>query len=357
MAGCLFLTLIGCGDTLSRTHQSKESDSNLITQAKLVAEDKVSNRMRIYELFKGDPEYQYFADITMENEAGDKIEFNSLSEEQRTAFLAAWKKDALKELTKKYIEDKLALEKAKISNEVIAGLLDTISDSDIQYQEFKKNVAKKYEQKLAVFRANYTEDKNNLVNVQSSSTKLEALKKHFYPGKLLYRPSGFFGHISIMVGNKNNSSYWNPNWENDKTIPIAVSAWKNAKWAKDDYDINGSSGVIYEPLSFWLNETSANVVKFKILGLKKLSWRWNFWIGWYRSGTKASSTDYIKAANNAISKLGEDYWTHTCSSLIRDSWEAVDSHYDLESLDAEFSPVSPSDIYDSPSTYLIKTVY
>lgn len=364
----LSLTLTGCGNTLTKS--SETLNNEVAPEAKLVAKNAVYNKMQIYELFEDDPEsdiYKYFTNIPLENEAGDKIGFNSLSKEEKQAFLAAWQKNKIEELTEAYHNDKYSLERAKVKNKSVAIILRATQASAVStapsYKVFKENLVEEYQKSLANFKVNYPKDTNDQAAIQSNQSRIEAISSSFLVGRLMYRPPvGGWGHIAIMAGGETGSLYWDPNWEKDSTTPIAIGAWNYAAWA-DDLDM-ASKGVIYEPLALW-----KNIQNFKILGLQKVYWKYKIRrrrIIFYKKYVYASLSDYKKAAKYARSKIGEPYDEefefdadddkHTCSSLVRDSWESVSSRYDLESWDAEFSPVSPEDIYDSPSTYLIKTV-
>ena len=271
------------------------------------------------ELNSDDGYPNYFKNIEIVDENEQKIDFDSLSEENKKAAFDLWKETEVSTAAERLAEDEnlyniLALE-VSIMNEteqIAERKAISNSEADIKwllnkYLKVRRSEYKKFEKENAKKDRSSSSGSSNgssssgssgssaggagMIEIPSNGKYVESsknlLKSIYSPGRILIcsdcsssSSSGdssgvlpLFGHAALMCENE-----WNPNWDSNFYAKATVFAWalekNNIIWKGK---INGAQ---YEPLGYWAGNYPGCAQNVKVLQMQRLQIRWN-WIFFY----------------------------------------------------------------------------
>lgn len=301
---------------------------------------------------------EFFSNMDIEDEHGNKICFSDLSELEKDLLKSDWTEGFIDDLTNKLKEDDGLLELIQIENEAFNNATKISRNKNLSQEDFIKKLMSEFERLSTKKQTRNSSGKlKDIENDKINTSSVQKLKSVYKKGRVLVSKdssssSSGFGHASIM-----NYDKWNPAWDNNMILKATMTSSPIEKGGNWDGKIDG---VQEEPIGVWCgtSEGSAKNVSVLDVGKSKFVWKWfeSYW-----SFTNASNSDYVKAANNASDKKDKPYseWhemvnkkntnSYYCSQLVWRAWYDVSSEYDLSSV----SYVLPSHLITSKRSRLV----
>lgn len=317
----------------------EEGDINTV---EIVASTYVANMFESMNVLKPrnsseNLEEDFFSNMDIEDENGNKIYFSDLSVSEKELLKSDWIEGYIDDLTNQLEEDNGLLELIQIENEAFKNTIRTSRNKNLSQDDFIIRLMSEFE-RLNVKKnsRNSSEKLKDIEKDKINTSSVQKLKSAYKKGRVLVSKdsstsSSGFGHASIM-----NYDKWNPAWENNMILKATMTSSPIEKGGNWDGKIDG---VQEEPIGAWCgtSEGSAKTVSILDVGKSKFVWKWfkSYW-----SFTNASNNDYIKAANNAIDEKGKPYElpvnkkntdAYYCSQLVWRAWYDVSNEYDLSS--------------------------
>ena len=344
------------------------------------------------ELNSDDGYPDYFKNIEIVDENEQKIDFDSLSEENKKAAFDLWKETEVSTAAERLAEDEnlyniLVLE-VSIMNEteqIAERKAISNSEEDIKwllnkYLKVRRSEYKKIEKENAKKDRSSSSGSSNGSSSSSSSgssagsigyipsneklveNSVNILKNAYAPGRIFVCTDSFMsssssdvigsvpyaGHAALM-----SEQTWDPKWAYQSDAKATVSAWPNdGKTTTWDGKIEGAQ---YEPIGYWAGNFNGAARSVNVLQMQRLQIRWN-WIFFYFSMDDAPYNESQAAVNYAKSIANENesngnhpynigwsiasqvaaiptfskWWPSTCycSQFVWRSWVSANIMYD-----------------------------
>lgn len=283
-------------------------------------------------------EEDFFSNMDIEDEYGNKICFSDLSPFEKELLKLDLTEGYVDDLTKQLEEDNGLLELIQIENEAFKNAIRSSRNKNLSQEDFIIRLMSEFE-RLSVKKEsrNSSGKLKDIERDKINTSSVQKLKSVYKKGRVLVSKdsstsSSGFGHASIM-----NYDKWNPAWENNMILKCTMTSSPIEKGGNWDGKFDG---VQEEPIGAWCgtSEGSAKTVSILDVGKSKFVWKG---VNSYWSFTNASNNDYTKAANNASDKEGRPYSelyeminkkntdSYYCSQLVWRAWYDVSNEYDL----------------------------
>lgn len=312
---------------------------------------------------------EFFQTLTLEDKEGNPMDFGDLTEEEKAVFLTKWAELTAASWTEKAKADPLFEKNLTLHDDTMDSMVSQGMGRSLgSYQEF----AAEFQKRLG--ETSRSVDWNKVLpptapSNRSLQDRINHLRSQYRQGRVIYNRDGTsslswvagLGHTSIC-SNPENRTGWNTAWETSpRTKTPFITSWGSPEL------LDGRKGVIYEPLSLWLDQQSGiSISNISIQQVGRQVWYWNWWSSGYRY-QDADGSEYDRAARNAKDQLGKGYnynflWKYDenayyCSSLSWRVWKYINPN----DLDIDWSwwdnVVTPSDIEGSDRTQGTGTAY
>ena len=313
-------------------------------------------------------DYSYFEEETVLNSAGEYVYFEELSEREKEAYVTEYQRKYREQLEEKLKQTPEMIYILGVYNEAVSMTLkEEYETEEEMYEALERNFASLYVEQDAVNSArsgvkNDTAEKPVTENTYNEDS-FEVFKENYKKGYVLVYPSyegsgSGFGHCSMMSEESFDGNITVK--EEDGTESTYFSALAKAGITSFPRDKGATwegktDGVQKEPWGYWCSYPS------KVYIMKVVD----------SDGNEASDTEYAKAVDFAVSKIGKPYSKNFllktleskfyCSSLIFQSWKHVGIQENNKSKfyigNSNISVVSPLDVYASDKTKLVATFY
>ena len=336
------------------------------------------------ELNSEDSYPDYFKNIEIVDENEQKIDFDSLSKENKKAAFELWKETEVSIAAERITEDEnlynilvLELSAMNETEKIAERKAISNSESDIkwllnkylkirsgEYKKFEKENAKSERSSSSGSSSGSSSSSQGYIpsNEKLVENSVNLLKSAYAPGRIFVCTDSFMsssssnvsgtvpyaGHAAIMSENE-----WSPKWANQSDAKATVSAWPNdGKTTTWKGKIEGAQ---YEPIGYWAGNFNGAARSVNVLQMQRLQIRWN-WIFFYFSMEDAPYNESQVAVNYAKNIANENesngnhpynigwsiasqvaaiptfskWWPSTCycSQLVWRSWVNANIMYD-----------------------------
>lgn len=305
-------------------------------------------------------------EIVIEDENGNTIYFENLSNNEKVVIYDEWKRNLYDNILKKLSEDDGLAEMYNIENEAINETLNSlegercIKKSDIEKFNYfyEKNLQKILKSSKA---RSSSSKKGEITNDCLVNSSVQKVKSNYQKGNFLVckdssssNSGSYIGHASLM-----KEDNWNSAWENDGLGEMTITSSPINKSAQWD---NKKDGVQYEPIGYWAGnaEGSANKVSIYKVQHVKIQKKGLFETETITSPVSDSERDTTITTAEQYKNCGYSWlyinkWREDkiyCSQLVWKSWYKTSEDCDL-SLGKTVVFVSPSDLTKSPSAVFL----
>lgn len=193
-------------------------------------------------------EEDFFYNMDIEDENGNKIYFSDLSPSEKELLKSDWTEGYIDDLTNQLEEDNGLLELIQIENEAFKNAIRTSRNKNLSQENFIIRLMSEVERLNAKKSRNSSEKLKDIEKDKINTSSVQKLKSVYKKGRVLVSKdsstsSSGFGHASIM-----NHDKWRKEWDDDMSLRATMTSSPIEKGGNWDGKIDG---VQEEPIGAW----------------------------------------------------------------------------------------------------------